>query len=1421
MLTAIEADARTGTSSPALQAVDSWALGQQFNDVIDPGPGGGTGTVVSSVLALTWLARTGEDASMAAGTVALPAEMFTSEMIDSQVPGAAYPPLQRPRLETIATEAGAAISVGYATASCVQGTAGTPPQEASNTSACFPAYWSGTGATPDWFNKSLVTAVTTSDLTGAGTPNQVVSYAYLGGAAWRLDENPLTLTPFRTWNEFRGYAQVKVTTGTAPDPVSQTVETYMRGMDGDPATASGGSPSSRTVSYPSAGPAAARAAVTDSDWLAGQVLETDTYTQSGGTVDKAVVGSWPTSYAQTASQSQPGSLPPLTAHMPTSEASDTMLLRADGTWSDNTTATYYNGDDLTVTSDTSATGVTETCTSTAYATPPSGNAMMKSYPKQVTTVTGAASAGACPAAASGTIVSDARYYYDQPNATLTTLGTLGSLASPGGLETGVQQALTWASGGSEAWQAMSAISYDSIGRVTSSINANGKVTGTQYAPAYTAHATMALPQTVTVTNPKGWHTTTTYDQERGLATQVSDVNQQVITEAYDQLGRLTSVTLPMDHGQAATYQFAYSITGTAPPAVTTKTLLETGGYATSTAIYDGMLHELQTQSPTVSHQAGRVNTNLYYNSLGQVTESDAAYFDNSAPPGISLFQPSLGALTDRTLTAYDGQGRVTAAKTYDGNTLVAQTVTAYPGMNEADVTPPAGGTATSAFTNALGLVTASWAYNDRTTPNGNPADATITGYTYTPSGKQATIADAKGNTWTYSYDLLGRKTASTDPGTKGTSGPSGNEGKTTYAYDPDGNLLTTTDPQGQQLTWTYDELDRKLAEFSGTTAGTQIAAWGYDTASLAGQSGSSPVADGQLAEADSFVGGSKYAETVAGYNAAYQPTGQTTSIPATGGAPAATFTTSSAFGPLTGQLDSTTYGNDGGLGQETVSYGYNLADALTGFGASTSFYLDSTTYDPIGHVLSATFGAPGAELFQEYTPDQTFPSRLLASSTNLQTDTTGPADMRSWTYDQAGNVTSTMDQQDPGAAAAATQLQCFANDHLGQLTSAWTDNGTQSPAPPTLNGTSTPNPGGVGSCVSTAASATAIGGPAPYWRDYAYDPLGSRTTQTAHNTSSVANDTPANATTQSQSYPGSNGASAAATPAAVTSVSTSAPGGTVTITPAYDSDGRTTSRSETTISPLTSGVTTSAGGALCLDDASSSTTAGNHINIHACNGTNAEKVTATPVTGGSELQVLGNCVDVSGNGTASGTVIVLEPCSASTLGEIWKASSSGTWVNPNSGLCLTDPGSSTTNGTQLDITACSTSASQKWTTAGGTSRPLPGTTQQITYTPQGMLKQVTSPNGTGTDVAAYTYDTDGTLLVRQDPGKVVYYADGGAEEVTYNTSGAVTSATRFYGQSPDGTAVVRSLPAGGTATVSFESGDPQRTGTESVTATTA
>src|SRR5262249_17940213 len=112
-----------------------------------------------------------------------------------------------------------------------------------------------------------------------GTPGAVpmtTAYTY-GAAAWHRNDSPFTDTKDRTWDNFRGYATVTTTSGSGNDgPKSQNTITFHQGMDGDLTAA--GTPRSVQAAGPNSGQ------VTDSDWLAGNALEADTYAQAGGTI---------------------------------------------------------------------------------------------------------------------------------------------------------------------------------------------------------------------------------------------------------------------------------------------------------------------------------------------------------------------------------------------------------------------------------------------------------------------------------------------------------------------------------------------------------------------------------------------------------------------------------------------------------------------------------------------------------------------------------------------------------------------------------------------------------------------------------------------------------------------------------------------------------------------------------------------------------------------------------------------------------------------------------------------------------------------------------------------------------------------------------------------------------------------------------
>jgi non-reducing end alpha-L-arabinofuranosidase len=113
----------------------------------------------------------------------------------------------------------------------------------------------------------------------------------------------------------------------------------------------------------------------------------------------------------------------------------------------------------------------------------------------------------------------------------------------------------------------------------------------------------------------------------------------------------------------------------------------------------------------------------------------------------------------------------------------------------------------------------------------------------------------------------------------------------------------------------------------------------------------------------------------------------------------------------------------------------------------------------------------------------------------------------------------------------------------------------------------------------------------------------------------------------------------------------------------------------------------------CVDSNNASGTAGNKVQMWACDGnTGAQNWT---VNSNGTLTIDGGCMDITGAKYTNGTLIELWTCNGGA-NQQWKASN-GEIVNPASGMCLDDPASNTADGTQLILYACNGGSNQKWT----------------------------------------------------------------------------------------------------------------------------
>ena len=754
------------------------------------------------------------------------------------------------------------------------------------------------------------------------------------------------------------------------------------------------------------------------------------------------------------------------------------MVRSTSTWYDEATGLVIKSQDAG-----DAARVDETCTITSYAS--NTTTGLVSYPSRVV-----ASKGLCDASSASPgqdrLISDVKTLYDAGAfGVAPTKGDIKSLQRLSSYDAGVPRYSTTVTNG-----------YDTLGRPTSTTDALGRTTDTAYTPAGQGALTQTVVQAPPVVLSNGstarLTTKTAFLPEWGVASQATDPNQKVTDLAYDVMGRLTGVWLPSrskSAGDGPNTKYTYNLSPTVASSIRTDKLnITANGYLTSFALYDSLLRPRQSQQPSVN--GGRIINESKYDSRGLVIIENRDLWDEAEPSGslVSVLDAETPAQTQST---YDGAGRLTMSTFAVAAQTKWSTRTVY-GGDTVTTLPPAGAAATAEIRDALGQVVERREYDANTvTPGYIP-----TTYTYDPAGRLAKVVNA-GATWTYSYDLLGRKVATTDP----------DSGASTYGYDAADRLVSTTNANQQTLLTTFDNLDRRVAVHEGAKTDAQLrASWLYDGAGNLGQAlGSIRYPAGKT--------GPQYKNLIASRNVLYSPTSTTVVIPAAEGPElAGTYTTNTGYSP-DGLTPSFNFLPGGGpIGSEKVNYTYTRLGQPVSVEGGYGTYVKKVAYTELGDPEQYNLGDDNDLVIQQAFEDGTrrLKRAMAASGPTISAN-------HGYTYDSAGNVLKDDNVVGP-------DVQCYDYDAHRRLTDAWTP--------------------GSGDC--TAAPAVAgLGGPAPYWQSWTYTADGQRKTETGH----VA----AGNTTATYTY-------AAGRPHAVSKVATTGAAPKPDANYSYDPAGNTTTR---------------------------------------------------------------------------------------------------------------------------------------------------------------------------------------------------------------------------------------------------------------------
>ncbi|WP_245563635.1 polymorphic toxin-type HINT domain-containing protein [Longispora albida] len=1072
------------TTKVGANAVEEWTFTHSFED-----PGDGT-------RAGLWLKKIGHRGLAGGQTTTLPDVTFAGIQLSNRVDTIDHSPAMNWwRVKTVSNESGGKLDVTYSAQECVASS--NVPDVSNlhlNTKRCYPVKWTPPGHTTpvtDFFHKYLVTDVVESDLVGGATAVRT-HYDYPGTPAWHYsDDDGMVKAENKTWSVWRGYGAVQTTKGEGAERTF-TETRFFRGMHGDkygagtrtevmPAIATGGIP-----------------AINDEDVYAGMTREAIVYNGPGGAEVSAEV-SVPWHSGETATRTLNGITVKARFTNPAAEKHTRIALDGGRAPRTTSTATTFEGTYGTPTEvedrGTPAAG-DEQCTLTDYARN-TGAAWLTGAVKRTRSF-----AVDCTKAKAGTGLTDADVLTDE----LTSYDGLAHGTAPTRGQVTKTETMKSYNAGSPVYFTTGETTYDTHGRIKTAKDVRGGTTTTDYTPASGGPLTAK-----TETSPLGWTSSETFDPAYGLPMSKVDANGRKLDFAYDGLGRLISVWKPgRDKGaQSATITYDYLVRNDKPTVITSKKINQAGNYIATHDLYDGLWRKRQTQKPDAAGGPNAVVTDILYDTAGREQRTNDPYL-GTAVPGTTLFMPS-EVIPSQTGKVFDGAGRTIAevmrvsapSGGSHGGTEKWRTTTYHAG-DRTDVTPPNGGTASSAIVDAHGKTVEYRQYKGAAPTPGTAGSYDSTFYEYNRKDQLAKVTGPSGLVWTYEYDLLGRATKSVDPD-KGTSFSEFNDA---------GDLVSTTDARGTKLVTGYDAIGRKTGVYKDSIApANKRAEWVYDTMTVG-----NPV-KGQLVKATRYEPEGAYSRESTGFTIDYQPTRVVHTIPGTevGGTYTYVYTYNQDGTPDTIRMPLA-----GDLKLETLTYGYDAqgqpSTLRSKYGTSleTSLVM-STSYTSFGELGAYTLQHNGGNAVDVVKNYDTTTRKLSQIWTSKQTGPTTISDIR-YDYDDIGNVKRSAD-------LTSGDVQCYKSDYLRRTTDAWT------PAN--------------GDCNTAPESAT-LGGAAKYRHVYEYDKAGNRIKLTEYET---ANGT---RTTSYTPYPGKNSLKE--------TTSTETAGGTKTSAWAYDAMGNMKSR---------------------------------------------------------------------------------------------------------------------------------------------------------------------------------------------------------------------------------------------------------------------